>query len=122
MASSIIAPDKPEILDWGESTEQTDSGNRPPLVRQGSLPQGVLFDADTNGTPINGGPKRDDADDASDTPVDSSAWVSKVVFLPTGEAQDDYTLPLRKANAQPIVLQLRASAGTAKTITTKENR
>jgi prepilin-type N-terminal cleavage/methylation domain-containing protein len=114
-----VAPDNPEFWSGGKPPDQIDTGNRPPLVRQGSLPKDILFDADGSSMPVNGGNKNDDAEDA---PVESAAWVTKVVFLPTGEAQDDYELKLEKKNAQPIILRLRALTGTVRTITGKEDR
>jgi prepilin-type N-terminal cleavage/methylation domain-containing protein len=114
-----VAPDKPEFWSGGGSPDQGATGNRPPLVRQGSLPKDILFDGKGGSAPQGNGNKDDDAENA---PVDPSAWVTKAVFLPTGEASDDYELKLEMKNAQPIILQLRSLTGTVKTITTKEGR
>jgi prepilin-type N-terminal cleavage/methylation domain-containing protein len=115
-----VAPDRAEFWSGGDPPEQSTTGNRPPLVRRGSLPKGVYFgDANGKEPDVKAG-KDDDNDDKA--PEESSAWTTLAVFLPTGEAQDDVTIKLSYKDAKPVYLQLRALTGTVKTITDKEER
>jgi type II secretory pathway pseudopilin PulG len=96
-----VAPDSSEF--W--------SGGTPPrgpddqwIVREGSLPKGVVFPNPDGSTPAVG---RED----TVLPDGAGQWVPTALFLPTGTAEDDVDIPLRLEGARSAIIHLRALTG-----------
>jgi prepilin-type N-terminal cleavage/methylation domain-containing protein len=99
-----VAPDSSDF--WSGGTPPTSGTEDPAIVVEGSLPKGIIFNAEGSGPP-SGNEETALAHDG----VSPGQWVTTAVFLPDGTAQDDVDITLELAGVRPMVVRLRALTG-----------
>jgi type II secretory pathway pseudopilin PulG len=77
------------------------------VVREGSLPKGIVFPNPDGSTP----PVGNEDTALPDGSVGPGQWVPTAVFLPTGTAEDDVDIPLRLEGVRSAIIHLRALTG-----------
>jgi prepilin-type N-terminal cleavage/methylation domain-containing protein len=86
-----VAPDGTEF--WDDSGGASDENAPPPLIAEGKLSDGILFEA------------------PPDLPTEGS-WSTVAVFKPDGSCENDIEITLREEDdSTPVVVRVRAMTG-----------
>jgi len=112
-----LAPDTADYWSGGTPPRNPDSESSGPIVVEGLLPRGVVFQIDGS-THVEAdeptGPEHPGSD-ATGHDVSMNEYVTLAVFRPDGTTNDDVEVRLQKQGAGVLVLHLRSLTGVVTT-------
>lgn len=102
-----VAPDDSRFWAGGEAPA-AEEGQAPPLVMANNLPSGVVFTSAEEGvSPYDLLTGKEETQATSAMEVSADQFVTVVVFLPDGTADQDVSIIFRQAGGPPLLLNLR---------------
>jgi Tfp pilus assembly protein FimT len=106
-SSYRVAPDHPDY--WGGGGPPSDDPNGQGLILAQSLPSGVRFTINGEGSDVL--PDEVPGDVLAEKPVTTSNWSTAVIFQPDGTAREDVKVTFRVRGCRPTSIQLRGLTG-----------
>jgi len=106
-SSFRVAPDQPEYWEGNDGPSDDPSGKG--LILEQSLPSGVRFTVNGDGSAPSGDEPAPDV--VTEKPVTNTNWETTIIFLPDGTAREDVRVTFHVRGARTTSIQLRGLTG-----------